>query len=73
MRLYVAQRPGGGSIYISEYGDVRALQVYVSALLVYDMVCFSTSNYMKSHNNTYRVCLYVKLHEKVWFLGLAFI
>ena len=24
-RLYVAQRPGGVTFYISEYGDVRAL------------------------------------------------
>ena len=40
-RLQVAQRGrGGGTFYISEYGDVRALKVYVSALLVYDMVCF---------------------------------
>ena len=31
--LYVVQRPGG----------------LLSALLLYDMVCFSTSKYMKSH------------------------
>ena len=41
--LYGVQRPGGYflSLYISEYGDVW---VYVSALLLYDTVCFSTSN-----------------------------
>ena len=38
-RLYVAQLPGV-TFYISEYWDVRALKVYVSALLVYDMVFF---------------------------------
>ena len=47
-RLYVVQRPGV-TFYISEYGDVRALYVYVSGLLLYDKLCFSTSNYMKRH------------------------
>ena len=48
--LYVVQRSRVGvTFYISEYGGVRALLVYVSALLLYDKVCFSTSNYMKSH------------------------
>ena len=28
------------NFYVSEYGDVRALKVYVSTLLLYDKVCF---------------------------------
>ena len=40
---------GGVTTYISEeYGDVRALLVYFSALPLYDKVCFSASNYMNS-------------------------
>ena len=41
--LYVVKIPGGYflSFFISEYGNVR---VYVSAILLYDKVCFSTSN-----------------------------
>ena len=38
----------GVTFYISEYGDVRALLVYFSALPLYDKVCFSISNYMNS-------------------------
>ena len=39
----------GVTFYISEYGDVRALLVNASALILYDKVCFSTTNYIKSH------------------------
>ena len=45
-RLYVAQRPGV-TFCISEYWDVRSLKVYVSALLVYDMVFFNIKLYEK--------------------------
>ena len=33
---------GGGGVtsYISEYGDVRALQVYFSTLPIYEKLCF---------------------------------
>ena len=39
---------GGVTSYISEYGDVRALYVYFSALPLYDKVCFPASNHMNS-------------------------
>ena len=35
---------GGGTFYMIEYGNVRALKVYFSSLPLYDKVCFSTSN-----------------------------
>ena len=51
-RLYVLQRSGSGyflSFYISEYGDVRAIIGIHFSLILYDKVCFTTSNYMKIH------------------------